>query len=86
MKKNKIIVLGIFLTIFIVGLGVIISSKSVGPGEFFSSLREMSPRVMSLMALPIIAILFVFGVYLHKRSEDRKWKKAILKTKAKRGN
>ena len=85
MKKNKILLAGIFLAIFIVGLGVIISSKSISPGEFLSSLRELNPRVMSLIALPIIAVLFVLGVYLRKRSEERKWKKAILKTRAKRG-
>lgn len=86
MKKNKILLTGIFLAIFIVGLGVIISSKSISPGEFFRSLRELNPRVMSLIALPIIAVLFVLGVYLRKKSEERKWKKAILKTRAKRGS
>ena len=84
MKKNKILLTGIFSAVFIAGLAVIISSNSISPGEFFSSLRELNPRVMSLIALPIIAVLFVLGVYLRKKSEERKWKKALLKTRAKK--
>ena len=84
MKKNKILLAAIFSTIFIVGLGVIMSNKSISPAELFGSLRELNPRVMSLMALPIIALLFVLGVYLRKKSEERKWKKALLRTRAKK--
>ena len=84
MKKNKVLVTGIFSAVFIAGLAVIISSKSISPGEFFGSLRALSPRVMSLMILPIIAILFVLGVFLRKKREERKWKKALLITRAKK--
>ena len=84
MKKNKILITGIFSAVFIAGLAVIISSKSISPAEFFSSFRELSPRVMSLIVLPIIAVLFVLGVYLRRKSEERKWKKALLKTRARK--
>lgn len=84
MKKNKILLTSIFSTIFIAGLAFIISSKSVSPGEFFSSFSELSPRVMSLIALPVIAVIFVLGVIYRKKSEERQWKKALLKTRAKK--
>ena len=86
MTRHKILITGIFFAIFIVGLGVIISAKSIGPGELFSSLQELSPRVMSLFALPIIAVFFVLGAYLRRKSEERRWKKALLKVRAKRQN
>jgi hypothetical protein len=86
MKKNKILIAGIFFAVFVIGLGIILSNKHIGPGEFFSSLRELNPRVMSLIALPIIAILFVLGVYLRKKNEERKWKKALKRTRANRQN
>lgn len=84
MKKNKILIAGIFFAVFVIGLGIILSNKSIGPGEFFSSLQELNPRVMSLIALPVIAILFVLGVYLRKKNEERKWKKALMRTRANR--
>ena len=86
MKKNKILIAGIFFAVFVIGLGIILSNKSIGPDEFFSSLKELNPRVMSLIALPVIAILFVLGVYLRKRNEERKWKKALMRTRANRQN
>jgi hypothetical protein len=86
MKKNKILLASIFFAVFIIGLGIILSNKHIGPSEFFSSLRELNPRVMSLIALPIIAILFVLAAYLRKKSEERKWKKALMRTRAKRKN
>jgi hypothetical protein len=84
MKKNKILLTGIFSAIFIGGLGVIMSSNSISLGELFGSFRELNPRIMSLLALPIVALLFVLGVYLRKKSEERKWKKALLRTRAKK--
>ena len=81
---NKYVVLGIFLVIFIAGLGVIFSNESVSFNEFMRSLSGLSPRVMSLLALPFIAVLFALGVYLRSRREDRMWKNALKKTQAKR--
>ena len=84
MTKNKILLVGFFIVVFIAGVIVIISNASVGFGELFGSLSEMNPRIMSLLALPVIAVLFVLGVYLRKKNEERKWKKALLKTRAER--
>ena len=79
---NKIVLIGIFIAIFVAGLGVIISNEHIGFDQLFRSLSDLNPRVLSLIALPFIAFLFVLGVYLRKRNEERKWKKALLKTRA----
>ena len=81
---NKYVVLGTFFVIFVAGLGVIFSNESVSFNELMLSLSGLSPRVLSLLALPLIAVLFVLGMYLRKRSEDRIWKKALKETRAKR--
>jgi len=83
---NKILIAGIFVAIFVAGLGVIFSNQSVSFGEVFGSLKDLNPRVLSLLALPVIAVVFVLGTYLYKRKEERKWKKALLKTRAKKHN
>jgi hypothetical protein len=81
---NKYVVLGIFFVIFVAGLGVIFSNESVSFNEFMRSLSSLSPRVLSLLALPFVAVLFVLGIYLRKRNEDRMWKNALKETQAKR--
>jgi hypothetical protein len=81
---NKYVVLGIFLLIFVAGLGVIFSNESVSFNELMRSLSGLSPRVLSMLALPIVAVLFVLGIYLRRRNEDRMWKKALKETQAKR--
>ena len=81
---NKYVVLGIFFVIFVAGLGVIFSNESVSFNEIMRSLSGLSPRVLSLLALPFIAVLFVLGMYLRRRSEDRMWKNAFKETRAKR--
>jgi len=70
--------------IFVVGLGVIFSNESVSFNELMRSLSGLSPRVLSLLALPFVAVLFVLGIYLRKKSEDRMWKNALKKTHAKK--
>ena len=84
MDKNKIILSGVFAVIFVTGLGVIISHESISLSEFIRSLSDLNPRVLSLIALPFIAVLFVLGIYLRRKNEERKWKKALLKTRAER--
>jgi len=86
MNKNKILLVVFFIVVFVAGVGVIISNASIGFSELFGSLSEMNPRLMGLMALPVIAILFLLGVYLRKKNVERKWKKALLKTRAGRQN
>ena len=81
---NKYVVLGIFFVIFVAGLGVIFSNESVSFNELMRSLSDLSPRVLSLLALPFVAVLFALGIYLRRRSEDRMWKNALKKTHAKR--
>jgi len=81
---NKFVVLVIFFVIFLAGLGVITSGESIRPDEILRALSGLNPRLMSLLALPFIAVLVVLGIYLHKKNEERKWKSALLKTRAKK--
>jgi len=81
---NKYVVVGIFFVIFVAGLGVIFSNESVSFNELMRSLRDLNPRVLSLLALPFVAVLFMLGIYLRRRSEDRMWKNAFKETHAKR--
>jgi hypothetical protein len=80
---NKYVLLGIFVVIFVIGLGVIFNNASVGFTDVMRSLSDMNPRVMSILALPIIALLFGLGVYWRRKSEQRMWKKAVQKTRTK---
>ena len=80
---NKFVVLGVFFVIFVAGLAVIFNNESISFTEVMHSLSDLSPRVLSLLALPFIGVLFVLGIYLRKRSEDRLWKKALKETQAK---
>ena len=84
--RNKILLLSFFVVVFLAGLGVIISNKSISFSDFLGSLKGLNPRVMSLIALPLLAVLFVLGAYLRKKNEERKWKQALLKTRAKKQN
>ena len=84
MNRNKILLTGVFAVVFVAGLGVIISHESISFNELLRSLSDLNPRFLSLIALPFIAAMFVLGVYLRKKSEERKWKKALLKTRAER--
>jgi hypothetical protein len=81
MFTNKYVLLGIFVVIFVAGLGVIFSNESVSLTEVLGSVSELSPRVLSLLALPVIAVLFVLAVYLRRKKEERMWKNALLKTR-----
>ena len=84
MNRNKVLLSGVFVVVFVAGLGVIISHESISFNELLRSLSDLNPRFLSLIALPFIALIFVLGVYLRKKSEERKWKKALLKTRAER--
>ena len=81
---NKYVVIGIFALIFVVGLGVIITNEHVSFSELVRSISDSGPRVLGLLALPVIAVLFVLGVYLRRKNEERKWKQALLRTRAKK--
>ena len=79
---NKYVLAGIFVVIFVIGLAVIFNNASVGFTDVLRSMSDMNPRVMSILALPIIAVLFGLGVYWRKKSEERMWKSALRKTRA----
>ena len=81
---NKYVVLGIFFVIFVAGLVVIFSNESVSFNELMRSLSGLSPRVLSLLVLPFVAVIVVLVIYLRRRSEERMWKKALEDTHAKR--
>lgn len=81
---NKFVLLGAFFGIFVVGLVVILINHSVSFGDFMRSLEHMSPRVFSLLLLPFVAIVFLFGLRLHRKREERMWKKAMKDTRDKR--
>jgi hypothetical protein len=68
---NKYVLLGVFVSIFIIGLGVIFYNASVGFDDVLRSISDMNPRVMSILALPIIAALFGLWMYWRKKSEER---------------
>ena len=70
--------------IFVVGVGVIVNNESISFNEVMRSLNHLSPRVLSLLALPFIGVSFVLVIYLRKRHEDRMWKKALKETRAKK--
>jgi putative Mn2+ efflux pump MntP len=83
---NKVLIASIFGAIFIVGLAVIINNQSISFGEIFASVKQLNPMFMGLLALPVIAVAYVLGTFFYKRNEERKWKKALLKTRAKKQN
>ena len=70
--------------IFVAGLGVIFINESVSFNDLMRSLNGLSPRVLSLLALPFVAVLFVLGIYLRRKIENRMWKNALKETRAKR--
>jgi len=82
---NKYLLLGaLFFVILLAGVGVIISSEHIGFNDFLRSLSDINPRILGLIALPFIVLAFVLGVYLRKKNEERKWKQALLRTRAKK--
>ena len=81
---NKYLVLGVFFVIFVAGLGVIFCTETMSFEGLMRSLNGLSPRVLSLLALPFIAVIFILVMYLRKRSEDRMWKNALKETRAKK--
>lgn len=82
---NKWILSGVFVLIFLVGVAVIFVNASVGVDDVFLSLSDMNPRVMSILALPIIAALFGLWMYWRKKSEERMWKAAMQRTRERSG-
>jgi preprotein translocase subunit SecG len=76
--------LGLVFAVVVAGLGILISGQSIRFGEGAGSLKGMNARTMAFIALPFIFIIYFFVNYLRKKNEDRKWKKAILRTRSKK--
>lgn len=83
---NKYVLAAVFFLVFVAGVIVIFSHQSVSLSDVFRGLSRLSPWVMSLLVLPVIAVAFVIGVGIHKKKEERMWKSAVKKTHASRQN
>ncbi len=81
---KKYMVMGAFFVIFVVGLVVILIRDAVSFSDFMRSLGHLNPRFLSLLLLPFFAVIFVIGVQLHKKHEERMWKRALKDTRDKR--
>lgn len=81
---KKYMVMGAFFVIFVAGLVVILVRDSVSFSDFMRSLEHLNPRFLSLLLLPFVAVIFVIGVQLRKKREERMWKRALQDTRDKR--
>ena len=66
------------------GASAVIISDEIQLRDILYTLKELNPRVQGLLALPVIVILIFGGFHLRKKNEDRLWKEAMLKTRAKK--
>ena len=80
MSKN--VAIGIAIAIVVLGTGAMVISDSIRFSDFMNALSDLNPRVMTLVLLPFAGIGILVGIYLLRKSEERKWKKALLKTRA----
>ena len=81
MKNIKLLV-GVGLVLMIAGIVVMVAIDPRWFGNVLRTISGMNSRVQTLVALPFIVLLLVIGHFLFKGGEERKWKKAILKTQA----
>ena len=79
---NRNVLFGVVAAVTVVGTGYIIVSGPMRIGDIFASLQGVSPRLMGVLVLPFIVVLIVVGNFLRKKNEERKWKNALLKTRA----
>jgi hypothetical protein len=84
MKKK--LLMGAAIAIFVSGTVLMIADDSISFDDVLKSLSGLSPRVLSLVVLPFIVVLIVVGNYLRKKNQERMWKDALLKTRAKKQN
>jgi uncharacterized BrkB/YihY/UPF0761 family membrane protein len=78
---NKKLV-GATLAIIVTGTVVMSFLDPRWLGNVLRSYSGMSPRVQTLVAMPFVITLIVIGYYFFKFREERKWKKAILSSRA----
>ena len=81
---KKTLLLGVIIAVLVAGLGVMISGESIRFSEGLGSLKGLNARMMGFIALPFVAVLFVAGAYLRKKNEERKWKNAMQKSRARK--
>ena len=82
MKKS--LLFSLIFAVLIAGVGVLISGESIRFGNGFGSVRGINSRTLAIIALPFVFLLYLLVNYLRKRSEERKWKKAILDSQARK--
>ena len=83
MQMNKNLLLGV-AAVSVVGTIAIIASGAISIRDVFGALKGINPRIMGLLTLPFIVVFFLVGKYLLRKNEERKWKNALLKTRAAR--
>jgi hypothetical protein len=79
MKKNMLLVL--VIAVAVAGIGIIIGSESFRFNEGFGHMGRTSPMALALLGLPFVVLFYFLGKHLHKKSQERKWKNAIVSSR-----
>ena len=82
MKKS--LLFSLLFAILIAAVGILIGGDTIRFDNGFGSVRGINSRTMAIIALPFVFLLYLLWNYLRKKSEDRKWKKAILESQARK--
>lgn len=77
--KNMLLVIAI---VMVVGLAILFATGKMSFRDIFEGIGKMNRRVLSMTLLPLLLAVVVFGRYWSKRKEERMWKEAILKSRA----
>ena len=81
---NKNVLFGVVAAVSVLGTIIIIGFGSIRISDIFGALKDVNPKLISVLVLPLIVVLLVGGIYLNKKNEERMWKNAMLKTRAAR--
>ena len=81
---NKNVLLVIAVAIFIAAALILVVSDSIRIGDVLNSMGNLSPRVLGLALLPFMVAFVIVGIQLHKKKEERMWKEALKRTRAKK--
>ena len=71
-------------TISVAGTFLILEFGSERLSDIFTALKHANPRLIGFLALPFVIVFVVGARFLLRKREERKWKKALLKTRAAR--
>ena len=80
MKKS--LLFSLLIAVLIAAVGILIGGDTIRFGNGFGSVRGINSRALAIVALPFVFLLFLLWNYLRKKSEERKWKQAILDSQA----